>query len=383
MHRSGKTAREKLMHGTDNFRAPFKYTIPITRAVAENGELFIEGEASGPEIDTFGTRMDPGLISNFADQIATRAASGDPISYRDTHGMGVTGDNGVMVDLGELVAATVTDEDHLRVRVRLDRENPAAVYLHKQVMRGKRYGMSIGGTIVDFTDEYVKDLGRIVRTFKDIVLDHIANTSQPSWTPSLGTVLTRAVEKALEGENMDPEVPAPETPETEGETENPAPEAGAEESVEEAAEEAAEEEAEEPAAEEAVAESRTIEVSALQPIHDAITALATAFAGVMTPATGTVAVTLSAANDAARSVESESPAPENEEMTALRAAVESLRTELATANDRIAQLEDQPEGSKPPVIERSAEDLKEELNKLPAHERLVLGLQAARAATNQ
>lgn len=378
-----------------NVSAPFKYTIPITRAVADGGELFLEGEASGPEIDTFGTRLAPSVVAGFAEQIAIRAEMGDPIPYRDTHGQGVTGDQPVMADFGELVAATVTDEHHLRVRVKLDPENPAARFLHKQIERGKRYGMSIGGNVQDFKDEYVKESGRIVRTFTSVILDHIANTSQPSWTPSLGTVLMRAVDRALEGENMDPEVPAPETPAVEGAEEAAVDEVVAEVTAEETAHEHSDEcdhEAEAPAeeatADEAVAteeepaaEVHTIEASALQPVADAVAALASAVSTLMaTPVPATVAVARSDTNDAARSVPSESPVAGNDEVAVLRTAFESLRTELAQANDRIRQLEAEPAGNQPQVIERSEPNVKDELGKLSPHERLLLGLQAAKAA---
>lgn len=370
------------MPGVDKLNAKFKYTIPIARAISENGDLFLEGEATGPELDTFGTRMDPALITAFADQIATRARLGDPIPYRDTHGMGVTGDNGVMSDLGELVAANITDAQHLMVRVRLYANNPAAKYLYESVQAGKRYGMSIGGAVVDFVDEYVKDLGKVVRTFKNIVLDHVANTSQPSWTPSLGTVLTRAVEEALQGDNMDESVPAPESPEVEGATENtaaePEPVAEAVESTEtpDVVNESSE------TAEESEPAAETVAVSALQPIFDAANALATAIAALTAPAQlapAPVAAERSAANDAARSVESESPVVADNEMPALRSALESLRTELAQANDRIRQLEQEPAGNQPPVVERAETNLQEELAKLDPHQRLLIGLQARQA----
>lgn len=359
--------------------APFRYTIPIMRAISDDGELFLEGEASGPEVDTFGTRVAPDVVTGFARQIIERAQAGDPIPYRDTHGQGVTGDQPVMADFGELVAATVTDDQHLRVRVRLDRENPAAKFLHTQILRGKRYGMSIGGTIKSYTDEYAKDSGRFVRTFTNVVLDHIANTSQPSWTPSLGTVLLRAVEKALEGENMEEHVHAPETPATEGVEETVTP---VEEAVVEAVaqEEVAEVVAEEPTAEVAEAteqpaeEQPTIQVSALQPVLDAVAALGAAIQGLTAPAPEPEPVV-------ARSAESESPAPETDPSTLLRSEMEALRAELQTAMDRIAQLESEPAGDKPQVIQRSDEEvMRDELKSLTPHQRLLIGLEAAAKA---
>lgn len=366
-------------------RAPFKYTIPILRATEEGGDLFLEGEATGPEVDVYDSRIHPQVIASFQEQITTRAQMGDPIMYRDTHAQGILGENPVMADLGEIVAAAVTDEDHLVVRVRLDKENPAALYLHKQITRGKKFGMSIGGEVLAFADEYIRDAGRIVRTFTNVVLDHIANTTQPAWTPSLGTVLMRAVEKAMQGDNMDPEVPAPETP---------APTEGVEESVVEAAADVAEavaEQTEEAQVDEAVAEEtteestevHTIEASALQPIADAVAALASAVSTLManqTPAP--VAVTRSVdSTDAAPSVESESPVAEND--SEVMRAIESLRTELAAANDRIRQLEAEPAGNEPGVINRSETNLHEELGKLDPHSRLLLGLEAAKAATTK
>lgn len=366
-------------------RAPFKYTLPITRAYEEDGDLFIRGEASGPEVDLFDTRMDPALIDSFAGQIQTRTNEGSPLVYRDTHNP-----DGVLTELGELVEASVTDQQHLYVTVRLDRDNPAARHLHRQVQRGKKYGMSIGGTVVDYVDEYVESLGRVIRRFTNVVLDHIANTTMPAWTPSLGTVLTRAVEKALTEEStLENEELAPEQPETEGTQETAEVTAEAEAAAEEHehnddCEHESEEEAEEPAAE-TEPELRVITAEELTPIADAVAALASAVAALTaTAAPASETPEVEEPTDAARSVESESPVAGNDDMAVLRAAVESLRTELAQANDRIRQLEAEPAGDEPGVIERVAEpNLAEELAKLDPHTRLVIGLQAAKAANTK
>ena len=364
--------------------APFKYTLPITRAFEQDGELFIRGEASGPEIDLYDTRMDPALIDAFAGQIQTRNAEGTPLVYRDTHNP-----DGVLTELGELVEASVTDQQHLFVTVRLDRENPAARHLHAQLLRGKKYGMSIAGTVVDYVDEYVESMGRVIRRFTNVVLDHIANTTMPAWTPSLGTVLSRAVEKALTEEStLENEELAPEQPESEGTQETP--EVETEEAVEEtAAEEEThdhtdecdhETEGEEPEAE--VEAARVVDATAIAPVAEAAAALASALAALVAPAPAAEEETPTAVEpeDAARSVESESPVAENDDVAALRAAYESLRTELERANDRIRQLEDEPSGDAPGVIERSEPDLKSELAKLTPHERIRIGLEALRAA---
>lgn len=366
----------------DHASAPFKYTMPIARAIVEDDELYIIGEATGPEVDAFDTRMRPELIRDFANQIKERAAAGDPIRYTDSHNP-----DGVLSELGELVDAGVSDQQHLVVKVRLDKENEAARFLHRSLQRGKRYGMSIGGSVVGWMDEYVKEVGRIVRTFTKVVITHIANTTMPAWTPSLGTVLARAVEKAVvEGVSVNNDSTS-ETPQTEGVEETkapvtevaapaaevvaaavtePAPVAEIAASTEAPAEVAAAPAPETPA-------PNMIPASALTPIADAVASLANAFNKLMP----------TAQPDAARSLTSEPPVAGNDEMVVLRTAVDSLRTDLASANARIKQLENEPEGNQPPVLERSETNVFDELAKLPPHQRLLIGLEAAKTAAKQ
>lgn len=187
----------------------FKYTVPISKAEVDDDGLYIVGEATGPEIDSQEERIHPEAIKAFAAQIKDRLAAGDPIPYLDEHDKSTSG-RGVLRHLGDLVDGEITENDHLRVRVRLNEDNPAATFLYRQIQAGKKFGMSINGDVLEWSDELVKSIGRKVRTFKSVILTHIANTTRPVWTPSLGTVLNRAVEKALadegNGEEMAEEI---------------------------------------------------------------------------------------------------------------------------------------------------------------------------------
>ena len=212
----------------------FKYTIPITKSSAEEDGLYIEGAATGPEVDLQDERIAPEAIADFARQIRDRAEAGDHIPYYDEHDKG---GRSVLKHLGDLVDGTITDKGHLWVKVRLNEDNPAATFLYRQIQKGKKFGMSISGDVPDagWTDEIVKSIGRKIRTFKQVILTHIANTTRPVWTPSLGTVLNRAVEKALsEGETMAEETVVESTKETqETTTETPATETTTETTTEE------------------------------------------------------------------------------------------------------------------------------------------------------
>lgn len=169
----------------------FRYTFPIAKAEQRTDGFFLVGEASGPEIDATDERMAPEAITRFAAQIEQMAHAGNPLQYRDAHAL-----DGVMRDLGVLTRAWIDERFHLGVEVKLDEDSPAAMYLFRQVLKGKQFGMSVAGAVMDYEDEFVAEVGRHIRTYKDVLLNEISNTTRPAWTPSLGTVLSKAIDEA-------------------------------------------------------------------------------------------------------------------------------------------------------------------------------------------
>jgi hypothetical protein len=168
----------------------WRITFPIEKAEQREDGIYIVGLASGPEIDATGERMSEDLVSRFADQINSTGglALSNRLPYRDAHAP-----DGVLRDLGWLTKSWVNDEQRLAVEVKLDEENPAALYLFRALKRGKQYGMSVAGKVIDFADEFVTEIGKTVRTYKDVILTEISNTTRPAWTPSFGSVLAKAL----------------------------------------------------------------------------------------------------------------------------------------------------------------------------------------------
>lgn len=178
----------------------FKYTFPIAKAEKRDDGYYIVGYASGPEVDTEGERMAPEAIQRFSEQI--NAADEDSrLVYRDAHAP-----DGVMRDLGEITKAWVTEKFHLGIEVKLDEDNPASMLLYKKLKKGKQYGMSVAGHVVDYAMEFVTEIGKSVLTYKNVVLDEISNTTRPAWYPSFGTVLSKSLKDASSdapvGENL-------------------------------------------------------------------------------------------------------------------------------------------------------------------------------------
>jgi len=168
----------------------FKYTFPIAKAEQRSDGAYIVGYASGPEIDSDGERMTPEAIELFSKQI-NDAPEGEKLTYRDAHAP-----DGVLRDLGDITKAWVDEHFHLGIEVKLNTENPAAAFLFKSIQKGKQYGMSVAGRVIDYTDEYVTEAAMVVRTFKNVALDEISNTTRPAWYPSFGTVLSKSVKEA-------------------------------------------------------------------------------------------------------------------------------------------------------------------------------------------
>lgn len=178
----------------------FKYTFPIAKAEKREDGYYIVGYASGPEVDTEGERMAPEAITRFSEQINS-ADEDARLVYRDAHAP-----DGVMRDLGEITKAWVTEKFHLGIEVKLDEDNPASMLLYKKLKKGKQYGMSVAGHVVDYAMEFVTEIGKSVLTYKNVVLDEISNTTRPAWYPSFGTVLSKSLKDASSdasaGENV-------------------------------------------------------------------------------------------------------------------------------------------------------------------------------------
>lgn len=173
--------------------APFKYTFPITKSEERADGRYLVGYASGPEIDSEGERMSPEAIERFAIQINESGGTEEPLVYRDAHAP-----DGVLRDLGVITKAWVNEHFHLGIEVRLDDDNPASDFLWKSVRKGKQFGMSVSGRVLDYADEFVEAAGSTIRTYKNVVLDEISNTTRPAWYPSFGSVLSKSVKDAAQ-----------------------------------------------------------------------------------------------------------------------------------------------------------------------------------------
>jgi len=394
-------------------QANFKYTFPIAKADERDGELYVYGEATGPEVDIQNERMAPSAIEDFALQIRTAMDKGEPIPFTEIHQR-----DGVFKDLGEVISGWVTPDFHLGVEVHLDKENPAAVFLHKQLKKGKKMGMSIFGNVPSrdsFKDEMV-EVGKSVRTFYKVNLESIGRTTMPVWYPSLGTVLAKAVDEAAEGDNTvsnDAPKANEQDTKTSGDeqeleiqprpTDNNLPQGSpVEEDTTTATSEGVEDkekkadehartlaaEAQAPTGitnEEIAAKAQPIAIDPTQLVKlQQMTMLMNEF-GLLAKVEQDVPATPAPATPAPATTEKSMPADDTAShiAKAIETATADLRAQLATTQAQLQQvLENTPEGSRPALLSKSedeaeaVEEFRKEFSQLPPAERLLLSLAA-------
>jgi len=185
----------------------FTLTVPLEWSQREDGR-YITGVAAGTSVDKENMRLSPAAIQYMAASINTSGS----LPFFDTHAR-----NSILGgEIGNVTKAWFDDDYNMGVEVKLEDDNIVADQLWKNLtVKQKKYGMSIGGSGLNYTVE--KSDGKNIMVFDRVDLDEISVTTKPMWSPSFGTVLCKAVEEtALEGDTTPMKV-TPEQPEAQAE----------------------------------------------------------------------------------------------------------------------------------------------------------------------
>lgn len=244
----------------------FKITVPITkcylRKTADGVEKYVvEGKASGTDLDLTGERMADSAIKSMAKSLESH-----DVLFKSEHG------DEWDAEFGQVTGLYATDSHELIMEAELDPDHYRTRTLVKALEKGKQLGLSIGGLVPEggAVKEWVSDLGRMIKTYKDIVLEEISVTGSPAYAATWLNTINKSVkdwkETPMEDEitkseeevkETEPEVVEEAQSETETTTEevtteevtteDPAPEEG---EADKPVEPEAPEQKEEPAAEE-------------------------------------------------------------------------------------------------------------------------------------
>lgn len=176
----------------------FNVTLPVAKAwetspaSGAGPELWLTIEASGPERDLDGDRMSEECLEKMVEYVA-QGFEGARVPYLDGHYRDL-----LAAMLGELYRPRLTEEKHFAVDVLLDKENPQALRLYRDIQNGKKHGASIAGIVHEAEFDEVAN-GFV---FNDIEIMEVSRTTWPSWTGSFTEMLRRKMEDLTEQEEQ-------------------------------------------------------------------------------------------------------------------------------------------------------------------------------------
>ncbi len=137
---------------------------------ASTGKLLIQGIASGPLIDKDNERFDEKAVQKMANQINE---SVKPL--RAEH------QDKFYTNIGTWKSASLDDTFTLHVEGEVDTELSLGKDVEVKLNRGEQIGLSVGGRVVSAVSEYVKELGKTIKVYKDVILDEISIVENPAY----------------------------------------------------------------------------------------------------------------------------------------------------------------------------------------------------------
>ena len=159
---------------------PFKYFVKVQKSfTGDDGEMYVQGVASGTQIDRQGERMSLQVLQSFV--------SGLPLPLTDNHVHGNVG-----TDLGEVVDAHLQDDGSLFIKAKLDKDNPFSAFLTKKVAQGKKYAFSIEGKLKKAVNVFDRTMGAYIKEYQDIIPEAISVTTCPVYEPSFLEVVSKS-----------------------------------------------------------------------------------------------------------------------------------------------------------------------------------------------
>lgn len=182
------------MNQPDMISVDFRTTLELAKSAQHSTDESwrITGIAAGTDVDREGDVITADAIKQFAEQINTSF-----VPFRDWHQ-----ENTVLADMGQVVKAWIDDQYRLGVEIELDSDHPGAQYIWRKLAQGKQFGMSVRGRSTGFQYDFDKSTGARIRKHSNVVLSEISLTTKPIYTPSLGTVLRKAVDELASAEQV-------------------------------------------------------------------------------------------------------------------------------------------------------------------------------------
>lgn len=172
----------------------FKFLVPLAKALeGEDGALFVEGVASDTGIDLYKERIS--LAGQ--ESMASWARTGTVALGGEANHFQIAFDD----DLGYLTDGRVLDSGEFYIKANLDKDNPRAVGLHKQLGSGKKLGLSVFGRV---TESHTEGATPVI---DGVILERVMVTPMPvnprTWLEAVAKSLSGAEDDAVASANAD------------------------------------------------------------------------------------------------------------------------------------------------------------------------------------
>jgi len=199
-HKSLDSQKELLMKAINDTPQKFTIAMPILKTrikIVKNDkgedveERFLEGVASGTEVDLVGDEMAPEAIQTMADSLKQHV-----INLNAEH------DTSWQSEMGEITKLEVSENHDLLMETKLNGMSKAKDLWYALNTLNKKLGLSIGGYVKEYTmvrDENDEEgYARSHRKFVNIELDHIAVTSSPAYPKSWVSAISKSLPPSTE-----------------------------------------------------------------------------------------------------------------------------------------------------------------------------------------
>lgn len=168
-----------------------KIFLEISKSYSANGKRYIQGIGTGTLEDRDGQRMSKTFLDKFLSKL--------PLPLTDAHER-----DGIFKDIGTVVSGTwVKDQNdpntyHIDFTCELEEDNYAADQLCKNLLKGKKYGLSIQATEPVARTVFSKRLNKNIIEFVDAIPTNVSVTTRPSYIPSMLSVLAKSYKQTEE-----------------------------------------------------------------------------------------------------------------------------------------------------------------------------------------
>jgi HK97 family phage prohead protease len=149
----------------------FQFTFQIEKSIATKAgeDLIISGVASTSNIDHDNERMSESALDSMV-----RVINDKGVPLRWEHGKE---DSDI---LGTVFQGHVDGRNQLQINARLKKDHPKALEIYEALKSGGKYGLSVGGRVMNATREMAASVGKYIKTFYDVLLDEVTVTSKPA-----------------------------------------------------------------------------------------------------------------------------------------------------------------------------------------------------------